>query len=370
MTRQRSERRTALGAARLVTAAAVWTVVTCRALGQEIRVEADAVARAARLCQEIGRRWTADNASARRLASSWQVQDRPGGLLVMVDSETGACSALVDLSLSDEVYRRKAAVPRSLQSHAEAWAAGERVLRHAGQWDAEWQRGELRPLADMPAATNAKDAHSDRYTLEWLKKAPGYEGSYGRATMTIDLVTGRPVGFTVNVLQFEPPARTLPRREALEAVRRHWNAEFDRLVDAGYGGEANLWFKWPAEPEARMVLQVRDDGSACYGSDYGERMANEGKARLCWVFGNEGTEIAIDAENGQPFSGGVSKASVDAAKRNPPRDPFLNRKAGPLDDLPPAWPFVASLGRHRRPCSRLVALRALSPQTPLARSRA
>ncbi|MCC6402751.1 MAG: hypothetical protein IT207_01950, partial [Fimbriimonadaceae bacterium] len=191
--------------------------------------------------------------------------------------------------------------------------------------DTNWERFELRPLGDQPGAERAKDAHSDRYTLEWLKKAEGYEGAYGRATMTLDLVTGRPVGFTVNVLDFEPPSRVITRDEAMRHVRQRWIAEKDRFQSAGYMGAAERYFGWPEppNPEATLVLMIRDDGSACFGSTYGERLASEGKARLCWVFGHGGTEIAIDAENGEPFAGGISKSSIDAERANPTRDPYV-----------------------------------------------
>jgi len=308
---------------------ALWSG-TRLAHSQAIGDDEAAMSRAERLCEAMGRDWEAEGTRVGRLASSWRVQNRQSGFIVMLEGATGCCTSYVDLKLSDQVYNRKAAQVRTVQSHDEAWAAGESVLRDAGQWDSSWDRGELKPLGDQPGADDAKDAHSDRYTLEWLKRAEGYGGAYGRATMTLDLVTGRPVGFTVNVSDFELPPRIMPRPDALSAVRRHWIAEKDRLIDAGYGGEAEQWYGWPGtqEERSRLVLQVRQDGTACFGSDYGQRMSDQGKARLCWVFGYKGTELAVDAENGEPFAGGVSKASVDAARANPPRNPYLPPPAG------------------------------------------
>ncbi len=329
----------AISLVRVMFAIAVGAILTRPSFSQGAQTESDAIDRAARLLHQIGRDWSPANAKAQRLNQSWQVDDRAGGIIAMVDTETGACSALVDLALSDEVYRRKGMRERVVAGRAEAWATGETVLRHAGQWDTNWERFELRPLGDQPGAERAKDAHSDRYTLEWLKKAEGYEGAYGRATMTLDLVTGRPVGFTVNVSDFELPSRIMPRSDALSAVRRHWSAEKGRVIDSGYGGKADEWFGWPSDQDAlsRLVLQVRQDGTACFGSDYGQRMSDQGKARLCWVFGYNGTELAVDAENGEPFAGGISKAAQEAARDNPPRNPYAPPPTGvtasPLYDL-------------------------------------
>lgn len=311
-----------------------WTSVGSLSYSQEIRVADEAIERAAPFCQAIGRHWTHEFATAKKLEDTWQVEDHRDGLVALIDAETGACGAFIDHKLSDEIYRRKNRQSRSLPSQTEAWETGEATLRFARNWDNAWVRGELRPLADQPGADSAKDAHSDRYTLEWLKKDSRYPGAYGRATMTLDLVTGRPVMFTVNVLQFEHPARILSRDEAVEKVRRLWSAEYLRLKNAGYAGEAELFYGGVGEQHIRsgLVLQVRDDGKACFGSGYGERLATEGKARLCWVFGKKGTEIAIDAESGEPFSGGVSKASADSAKRNPPRNPNLPPPAGVMEN--------------------------------------
>lgn len=301
---------------------------------QEIGDDAAAVVRARQLCTDLGATWSSEGVTVKREGASWHVVRRSPTVSIIVRGSDGTCTSFADLGLSDEVYRRKGRQARVVDGHVQAWDAGERALRHAGQWDDGWEHGNLRDLADQPGADRAKDAHSDRYTLEWLKKAPGYEGAYGRATMTLDLVTGRPVGFTVNVLQFTPPARTMTRDEAVAAVTRPWSTEYLRLRNAGYGREAEQFYGGVNAQTIRagLFLQVRDDGSACFGSDYGERLANEGKARLCWVFGHEGTEIAVDAENGQPFSGGVSKASADLARMNPPRNPYWSPTSGVMEN--------------------------------------
>ncbi len=268
----------------------------CQLCLSQIRQESEAKARARQFLDSIHRKYSLESATVRvqefppRSYRFYEVESEDFAINVRMRSDDSSIQSFVDSEVSGAIISAKGNSETIVKSDSEAWKIGEQGLALAQAWSTDLKRGRI-----------ARVGHA--FELEWVKVHPKYAGRIDVATARVSALTGQIALLRSPArIQFVEPNSILKESEALEKMSNlvsKWNAseqnsQMSSLQQLGSTLDPHI--------VDTMKLVIREPSESDFGGAFAKRSLNNDEARLCWVANQNGVEIWIDAENGEPMS--------------------------------------------------------------------
>ena len=308
---------------RLVVISSLSVLTVNLATGQEIRTDEEAVHRAVSFVRAIGARDASVNGRAGMINRPgttyriWNVDLDNGSVSVSINPQSGVVTGYSDFKVSDLVTNRTRKHDNLvLREDGLVWARAEGVLRAAGLDKLSMVRKGV--TYNSPPVGRWKSAF-DGFTVVTRFEEPvqGWEGHLNSATLTFDAVTGGLMLLSgSDQWRFDPPGRVMERGEALQAMQGVFSQCLANARLRGARGQTDAW-TWPGNDAVldKLRLEVLKGGNSAYGFTEGARLAEEHRARVCWLYEDSEVSLAIDAESGAPIALTVKKGSPSYSEK-------------------------------------------------------